>query len=63
MDRTMERSKRRKTGPKSWKEGKIPEFEVLIDFDKASNAWMANKVKLGCGEYCYKKRRNHYVKK
>ena len=49
--------KRRKTGPKSWKSDRRPQREVNIDFDAASKAWLANKVKLGGGEYRYKKTR------
>ena len=60
LDSSEERSEKRfrATGPRSWKctEG-IPIYDVDIDFDGASKAWLANKVKLGMGEYRYKKRR------
>ena len=30
-------------------------YDVDIDFDSASKAWLANKIPLGCGTYKYKK--------
>tara|TARA_B100000787_G_scaffold52395_2_gene37862 strand:- start:3300 stop:3554 length:255 start_codon:yes stop_codon:yes gene_type:complete len=59
-ERTEKRSEKRcrATGPRSWKCTKgIPIYDVNIDFDGASKAWLANKVKLGMGEFRYKKRR------
>ena len=49
-------TKRRKTGPKSWKQqhGMLPPpYSNDIDFDAASTAWMKNKVAVGGGEYAY----------
>ena len=37
------------------------QYTVDIDFDTASNAWLANKIPLGCGTYKYKKNTD-YVK-
>ena len=30
------------------------QYTVDIDFDSASKAWLANKIRLGCGTYKYK---------
>ena len=33
-----------------------PLYDVDIDFDEASEAWRANKISIGNGQYKYKKR-------
>ena len=33
-----------------------PLYDVDIDFDEASEAWQANKISIGNGQYKYKKR-------
>jgi len=35
---------------------KKPLYDVDIDFDEASEAWRANKISIGNGQYKYKKR-------